>query len=452
MPEAARSDAFKRASFRRKPESGSWLPIQLIHYLQKLGSGFRRNDVIGPFRASCTALLLFLALTGLAAGQPLIHDPAPRIGVVTMSPGQEYWARFGHNAIVVDDPAHGPPLSYNYGYFDFDQPGFFTRFMRGDMRYELVVMTLEDDLRSYAAEGRGARLQWLDLRPEQARALRDFLVWNAQPENAEYRYDYFTDNCSTRVRDALDRALDGTLARQMSGRSHGLTYRIEALRLGADVPWLYLGMHAGLGPYADRPLSIHDEAFVPQRLADALERASNSDGAPLVSAHMMLLPDRLSLERSTAPDLRWPFAYAGMGLAVVLLFLLRDRAGRRQRLTGTLLAGSVFAICGLGGACLLALWTLTEHVSAHGNENLLLFNPLCLLLLAALPALSRGSTVRPWLRRTGMIVLACAGMALFLRFLPFRLQNNGDFIVLLGPIHAALAWRLARHRGSHPHK
>lgn len=405
-----------------------------------------RSRCIASLRGACAALLLFFALTGLAAGQPLAHDPVPRIGIVTMSPGVEYWARFGHNAIVVDDPARGLALSYNYGYFDFDQPGFLTRFLRGQMRYRLVVMTLEDDLRGYAADGRGAHLQWLDLRPGQARAVRDFLAWNAQPENAEYRYDYFADNCSTRVRDVIDRALDGSLSRQMSGRSHGLTYRAEALRLGADVPWLHLGMHAGLGPYADRPLSIWDEAFVPQRLADALDRATNSDGAPLVGERLPLLPDRLGLERPAAPDLRWHFALAGLGVALALLWLLRQGAGRRQRLAGTVLAGGVHALCGLGGLCLIALWALTEHVAAYGNENLLLFNPLCLLLLAALPALARGGTARPLLRHVAMIVLACAGLALFLRFLPFRIQNNGDFIVLLGPIHAALAWRLSRRR------
>lgn len=385
-----------------------------------------------------------LAHSASAHATAIAEEGVPRIGIVTMSPGEEYWARFGHNAVVVEDPARGLVLSYNYGYFDFDQPGFLARFLRGEMRYQLVVMTLDEDLRSYAAEGRGASLQWLSLRPDQAHAVRDFLAWNALPENAEYRYDYFADNCSTRVRDVLDRALDGHLGRQMSGRSHGLTYRTEALRLGAGVPWLHLGMHVGLGPYADRPLSIWEEAFVPQRLADALGRASNSDGAPLVSEQLTLLPDRLGLERPAAPNLRWHFALVGIVLALALLWLLRARAGRGARMAGTVLAGSIYALCGFGSLLLLALWAFTAHVAGHGNENLLLLNPLCLVLLLALPALARGDAVRPWLRRVAMIVLACAALALFLRFLPFRIQNNGDFIVLFGPIHAALAWRFSR--------
>src|SRR5690606_26024577 len=109
--------------------------------------------------------------------------------------------------------------------------------------YQLVALPLELDLRGYAADGRGVRLQWLAIEPGAARALAASLAWNARPENAEYRYDYFTANCSTKVRDALDAALDGALRRELSGRSHGYTFRDEARRLAAPLPWLYLGIH-----------------------------------------------------------------------------------------------------------------------------------------------------------------------------------------------------------------
>lgn len=400
-------------------------------------------------RLLLACLLASLATATAAQGLATIgHEHAPRIGVLTMTPGQEYWARFGHNAIVVDDPTSRQRLSYNYGYFDFEQPDFILRFLRGQMLYRLVVMPLDQDLQAYADEGRGVQLQWLDLTPSQARTVAQYLEWNARPENADYHYDYFTANCSTRVRDVLDRALDGDLERQLSGRSRGLTYRAEALRLGAGVWWLYLGMHVALSDAADRPLSLWDEGFVPQRLAEALERVRASDGTPLVSARVDLVPGRLGLDRSAPPQLRWVFTGIGLGFALILFFLLRDTAGRYQRWAGTLVAGGFWLLCGLGGVILASLWALTGHVATYGNENLLLLNPLCLALVFTLPALVRNTPVAPKWQVIALLVLISATLALFVGFLPFRLQHTGDFVVLLGPAHAALAWRLTRRKTS----
>ena len=393
---------------------------------------------------------LMLVIASSAAHAQALPDSvtpdasAPRIGVVTMTPGAEYWARFGHDAIVVSDPLSGQQLSYNYGYFDFDQPGFFTRFLRGKMLYRLVVMPLEQDLATYADEGRGAELQWLNLSPRQARRVAQFLNWNALPENADYHYDYFTANCSTKVRDVLDLGLDGELKRQLSGRSHGLTYRSEALRLGAGVAPMYLGMHAALGPFADKPLSLWDEAFVPQRLADALAEVNTVDGKPLVEGPVTLLPDRLGLERDHSPRWRWGFVALGVLLAALLAILLRRKAGCAARACGVILVGTLWLVCGLGGVLLLGLWLFSAHVAAWGNENALLFNPLCLLLMTALPALARGATVAPIMRRLSVVILLCAVFALFLRFLPFRIQDNGDFIALLAPMHLVVWLRLIR--------
>ena len=149
-------------------------------------------------------LLLLVALSGVLALSPALAS-APRIGVITMEPGEEFWERFGHDAIVVDDGQS--PVSYNFGFFDMGEPGFVGNFVRGRMRYYLVALPLANDLASYAAAGRGVSVQWLDLEPAQARELAAALALNSLPENARYRYDYFTDHCSPRVRDALDRAL-----------------------------------------------------------------------------------------------------------------------------------------------------------------------------------------------------------------------------------------------------
>jgi hypothetical protein len=389
----------------------------------------------------CT--LQALALAALLLAACTIAHAAPRIALVTMQPGDVYWSRFGHNAILVQED--GRSTFYNYGYFDFDEPGFLLLFLQGKMQYRLAALPAEHDLASYAAEGRGVRLQWLRVEPHRAEELARFLAWNALPENARYRYDYFTENCSTKVRDALDRALDGALRRQLQGRSRGITYRWESLRLAAAEPWLFAGIHAGLGPWTDRPLSRWQEGFVPMRLAEAVEEIRTADGAPLVQATQEVLPHRLAPTREDRPDVAWLFAGVGSGIAVLLLFGLRSQR-RAVRAGATVLAAATWLLAAAGGALLAGLWAFTDHQAAWRNENLLLFNPLALALLAALPALWRGTPAPAWLRRTAMAVLVGALLAVFLKFLPWRIQDNLDWIVLWLPIHAALAWAMGRAR------
>ena len=175
---------------------------------------------------------LLVLLTLLACCLPAVA--APRIGVATMQPGEVFFERFGHNAIVVDDPSAGPALSYNFGFFDPEEPDFIGRFVRGDMRYRLVVLPFADDLAYYRDVGRGVSIQWLDLDEDAAGTLASQLARNALPENASYAYDYFLDNCSTRVRDALDGALGGVLARTCRDVRRATTF--PAKRCGWHAP------------------------------------------------------------------------------------------------------------------------------------------------------------------------------------------------------------------------
>ena len=384
-----------------------------------------------------TMLLLWLLLAGTAFA-------SPRVGIVTMQPGAEYWSRFGHNAILIDHQDGSEPTLYNYGYFDFDELGFLLRFLRGQMQYRLLAMPLRDDLAYYRDEGRGVRVQWLALSSNEADKLSEFLVWNARPENARYRYDYFTDNCSTRVRDALDAAMDSHLKPQLYGRARGLTYRSEALRLGEPELWLYLGMSAGLGPFADSALSRWTESFVPGRFAEALREAKRPDGSPLVVSEQELVPPQLIDPPNAPPYWRWRFIGAGLALAALFGFGLGRKRPTALLIASGSLLGLLWLGAGLGGLLLVWLWGFSEHVAAYQNENVLLFNPLCLGLLAALPALWRGRATSNWMNRLALIVALCAGLAMFLKFLPFRIHSNGDWIGFWLPIHAAVAWRMAR--------
>ena len=383
------------------------------------------------------AIRFLLALCLLLS--PLSAAATPRIGVMTMQPGEVFWERFGHDAIVVEDPARGEALSYNYGFFDPSEPGFLGRFVRGEMQYMLVALPLADDLATYRDEGRGVRIQWLDLAPAQARSIADALAENAKPEHARYRYDYFRDNCTTRVRDVLDRGLGGLLHERLAGSSRGLTYRSEATRLASPARWMWLGFELGLGPAADVPLSRWDESFVPMRLADNLHETRLDNGHPLVASEQQLLPHRIAPEPGDPSNSWWPYALAGLALAAAIVV-----AGKRRPRMLAAFAIPFWLLCGLLGALLLYLWLGTAHWAAWRNHNLLLLDPLCLLLLPGGWALARGR--RPgrafaWtLPAVASLALATLGIA----WLQVYTQQNMRWIVLLLPVHLALSSALRR--------
>ncbi|MCC8363895.1 DUF4105 domain-containing protein [Lysobacter sp. A6] len=378
-------------------------------------------------------VIVLLWLTATAA------FAAPRIGVLTMQPGEIFFERFGHNAVVVDDPESGRgPISYNFGFFDLDEPGFLRRFIQGDMQYMLVALPVDEDLAYYRNVGRGVSIQWLDLEPAQARDIADALAHNALPENARYRYDYFTDNCSTRVRDAIDRATNGALRRQLEVRSAGDTYRSEAVRLASPALWMWLGFDIGLGPFADRPLSRWEDAFVPMRLAASLREAKNSEGRPLVAEEHEVLPHRIAPEPPDAPRRVWAWLLAGVLLAIGVRWL----ATHRPRILGGL-ALPFWTLCGALGLLMAFIWCCTAHRAGWTNHNLLLFSPLCLLLVPGAMAMLRGREPSRFHQAIRIAVVLGGVLALFLQ-LPAGAQFQAPWLALLLPLHAALAFPVRR--------
>jgi hypothetical protein len=306
-----------------------------------------------------------------------------------------------------------------------------------------------DDLNFYRESQRWVVEQHLALSPSQRSALRDYLSWNLQPQNRQYRYDYFTSNCSTRVRDALDRVLGGALRRQLEAQAAGTTYRAEAVRLIAPEPTLAALMDLALGPRADRPLNQWQLSFIPMQLMQALRgvQVTGPDGteAPLVSAEEQLLPDGQQVPPAQPPDLRLPFAVAGLVFAGLLLALASRRPHKAARIAFAAFAAAFSLACGLVGLLFVALWTLTQHWAGWDNENLLLFDPLCVLLVPASVG-AAWSNWRPGRRQCGLAgaVALLAAASLVLRLEPRLFQANTAWIALLLPPHLALLFCLRR--------
>jgi hypothetical protein len=394
------------------------------------------------------ALLLALLLAVLPSARAGVAN-APganlEVSLVTYGPGETYWERFGHDAIELRDTVSGEAVNFNYGVFDFSEKNFFLNFARGRMHYLMDAAPSDLDESYYVEAGRSVTRQQLALTADQAAALRDFLLWNLRPENAGYNYDYYVDNCTTRVRDALDKALGGVIESQLKARAGGMTYRQQTARLMSAQPWLMLVMDLGLGPYADQPLTAWQESFLPEVLQAQLREVRIDDGhgglRPLLQTEQLVSANRLEMPPATAPDLRLPLALAGLLLAALIVL------ARRWWPTSYALLGTIYLLAaGLVGLLLLALWTLTTHYSAWANANLLLFNPLAFLLLPTLWRSRRGFAASRFMDGVIALQLLACVVTVLLHLLPGTVQQNQPWLLFALPCWLALAWSLRRHR------
>ena len=411
-----------------------------------------------PLRGILFVLLLLAAGPLRAQGAVPGAEPEPgtelAVYLVTMGPGELVWERFGHNALWVHDPDAHTDIAYNYGMFDFGQPGFVRRFLMGRMTYWMEGFDANLMVAAYVQADRSVWAQELNLTPAERMALRDFLVWNARPENRYYRYDYYRDNCSTRLRDAIDRALGGALARASRPQLTGTTYRSHTNRLTAGALAAYTGINLALGQPGDRELSAWEEMFVPMRLRDHLRttRIARADGTvvPLVRSEQHVFAARRPAPPDAPPDYLAGFAAAGILLGALLAWL-GSRAGRGTRSVAFAAAGSAWGLLvGVLGTIIAGLWALTDHTFTYANENVLQANPLSLLLAAALLAALARPYARRWSLWLAAAVAALAALGALLQMLPGLDQGNGEIVALLLPAHVGLAYGAWRWHSRSP--
>lgn len=421
-------------------------------------------------RAVTCALLLLTPLPQDTSAQPpppgvdaaldaarAVRGASLEVEVVTFENGAEIFERFGHNAIIVTDRLTGDSRAYNWGVFDFAQPNFLTRFMTGDTRYWLAVYPTQAMIDAYVAMDRTTRRQRLALTPVQAAALAEYVEWNALDEHRFYRYDYFLDNCSTRVRDAIDRALGGALRTAfIDAPIPSTTWRRETRRI-TDGSWpVYVGIQYGLGRAGDRPLSKWDESFIPMRLADHLRSVdiASEQGA----AQSLVMHDTVTYVAQRAPlPAEAPnrdvlaFALGLFGASGIFLLGWRRRAGDAwARLTLKGVTMLWWLLGGLLGTASVLLATVTKHAPyMEWNLSLLQLHPL--LLVGALLTPWAGGTGRAalWWDRVALCTggVALIGMVLQTTVLP---QDSTMIVAVTLPVHLAIVASLARPQSLRP--
>lgn len=383
-----------------------------MSWLEGLSAGLR------PRLVAC--LLALASIWGASPALAVELPPADEteIWLVTYGPGEVYWQRFGHNAIWVRDARLGLDHTFNFGFFDFNQERFFLRFLLGRMLYFAAAQEAGEEFAQYVAENREIRAQRLALDSAQASELTRHLLRAVQRENRDYLYDYYRDNCSTRVRDALDLALGGALGADTRGQPASQTWRDHTRRLTQTDFWLYLGLESVLGRPVDKPISRWDEMFIPAELAEAL-----------AADETFVLEDRVLFESGLAPPPEKPGTVWPRYLLASLLLLAAAWLASRW-LPAAVLANAWFALMGFAGLAILFFWFGTDHRVAALNLNILVFNPLWLLFVFS-------KTMRSSVQLAAVVFSALAVAAAL-----GSIQYMADVIAAFVPLNLAAAWVL----------
>ena len=328
-------------------------------------------------RRIISVTLLLFSIHGFAQTTQLSRRA--EIYVVTCGPfQQELYSAFGHNAFRIHDPETSIDWIYNYGVFDFNQPNFYLNFARGNLNYKLGVQQYRQFRDYYIYYNRSVHEQQLNLTDEQKQKLFNFLEWNALPENQFYRYDYFYDNCATKIRDVVQHVFGDSV--KFDDRYIQTNYSIRDLceLYLYQQPWGDLGIDICLGLPMDKKASPYEYMFLPDYIESSFEHTTiinSGEASPLIKEKIITYqaqPEEITI------SLLHPWIVFGMILILGSGLTYYDfKRSKLSKWFDTLLFGTV----GLVGLLLLLLWIATDHNAAAKNFNLLWALPTHLILL-----------------------------------------------------------------------
>lgn len=365
-------------------------------------------------------LLAFIVLLvfQFRSGAVVQLTPDAQISVITCNPGQDVYSVYGHSAIRVLDQALGIDVVYNYGVFSFDSPNFLYRFAKGQTDYLLLGYEFSSFMPEYQKEKRSVYEQVLNLTPEGKNKLFQALVENAKKENRIYRYNFFTDNCATRVRDMVERNSGSPVRFQESNPTQSFRELIKEYH--HSFRWTDLGIDLLVGKKAEVAVTSYGQMFLPESLMAEFAKAEITiDGKtqPLVLKTNTLEDFPNSKTKSVLP---WPAIAFGMIFLLVAGFSVRDF--KRKKPTGWL-DYWLFAVTGIAGLIIGWFTLFSEHPAVSPNFNLLWAFPLNLAFAVVWP-------VKKWRAQT-RYYFWLAGVVLLLSFLTGQQFNPAVYFIIL---------------------
>ena len=290
-----------------------------------------------------------------------------RISLLTATPGEELYSTFGHSALRVTDTVRNTDIVYNYGTFNFEEPNFYLKFVRGKLPFYLSTDNFDNFMAEYVYENRGVTEQILNLTCEEKANIRMMLMVNMMGNNRGYKYDFTFDNCTTRLRDLVEKASDSTV--HFGPVIHKkITFRnliYEYLNKN-DKQWSKLGIDILLGSRMDVAATPYQVMFLPEYLMKTFD-SSTIAGRPLVSDEHTLIRQRHVGE--TKNNLTHPF-FLFVCLFVLIAFLSFSKNNSTQKILASF-DGFLFFITGLLGILVLFMWFGTDHYMCRDNLNIL---------------------------------------------------------------------------------
>lgn len=326
-------------------------------------------------------LLLLLLFLGIAVAPRAQQPSQPLFSVLTSTPGNEAYSIYGHTALRMQWQERGVDVTFNYGIFNFNAPHFLWRFVLGQTDYCVMGMPTNAFLEEYAHEGRGVEEQYLDLSAREAESLLQKMIYVTQPRHSYYRYNFLTQNCATKVLDAVRDVVQDSLV-YIPATHVRHSYRSLLHRYTASRPWLREGADLLLGSACDTLITERQAAFLPQELMrylSALYRRS-PDGRirPLVCRHNTLLSTNAVMS-SSAPCVFFAPHNVALGFVLFCLFLIFVERRLRSMLWG--IDALLLTFWGSAGLLVSFVCFFSAHPTVQSNWQVLLLNPLPLFLM-----------------------------------------------------------------------
>ena len=323
-------------------------------------------------------VLLYSPALLLAQGPSFTLSDEARITLITCSPGDELYSVFGHSAIRVNDPLLELDWVFNYGTFDFSDPNFYANFIKGKLNYILSVADYRNFKFEYMMEERWIWEQELNITSPEKQYLFDSLIINYQPENRYYLYDFFFDNCATRIRDIFVEALDREIIFDYQQLEQDQSFRDLLMPYLKEKPWARLGINLVLGLPADRIATPWDYMFLPDHMMTVFEHARFSSGDEM---NDFTPGSKVILEGNDLPRALMPYAPLWVFLLVLLSAIMISHSNLQKKEFTWWYDRILFGTTGLLGLLLIFMWFGTDHQVTAWNMNLLWAHPLHLAII-----------------------------------------------------------------------